>query len=255
MPDSYALDKSTRVPNLTGGNTWSGVNTFDGKSGNSNLAAIGIDEEGYPVATYGVYPSADSTSADNGVKYTSTSKRLTGPSVVIESPLNELNANSTEGYAAGMRISGNLYGDMVYNAIWNDVVDCIEVPENTDLEYGYCYSFDGENYHRSSKYMDTQFIAIHSDSYGYGIGLRNKELKQLKACIAGFVLAYVDKEYKPGTPLTCTENGYLTEMKQEDIERYPWMIVGTFWKPEGSSNLGNSVRNIEVNGRMWVKVR
>lgn len=250
---AYALDKSTVVPDFAGGNTWSGTQAFNGRSGNSSLSAIGIDAEGYPIATYtNTYANAAAVTG-NPTPYTCIIQRGTGPSVIIASHLNEMNANSTEGYPAGLGIADKLYGDAVYNAIWNDMVDCIDVPEDTDLEYGYCYCFDGEKYQKSSKYLDPQVIGIHSDSYGFGIGLKESK-KQLKICVAGFVLAHVDKQYKPGTPLTCTKDGYLTEFKQEDLEKYPWLLVGTFWKPEGSQIWGNSARSVEVNGRMWVKV-
>ena len=78
--------------------------------------------------------------------------------------------------------------------------------------------------------------------------------------VAGFALAYVDKPYKPGTPLTCTENGYLTEIKEEDIENNPHKIIGTFWKEEWKEWWGFKVPQcnehiVEVNGRMWIKIR
>lgn len=49
----------------------------------------------------------------------------------------------------------------VYNAVWNDICDCITVPEDTDLEYGYCYCYDGSTYHKSRSYLEDGFIGIH----------------------------------------------------------------------------------------------
>ncbi len=76
----------------------------------------------------------------------------------------------------------------------------------------------------------------------------------MDVAVAGFVLAYVDKEYKPGTPLTCTENGYLTEIKREDKIEYPERIVATYWKSEPADEWGSNSRKVKVNGRKWVKV-
>lgn len=141
----------------------------------------------------------------------------------------------------------------VYNAVWNDLADCIPVDDECKVEPGYCYCFDGEKYYKSSKYLDEGIVGIDSDTYGMNMG-RKPGLNQMDVAVAGFVLAYVDKEYKPGTPLTCTENGYLTEIKREDKIEYPERIVATYWKSESAEEWGSDSRKVRVNGRKWVKV-
>ena len=101
--------------------------------------------------------------------------------------------------------------------------------------------------------MDEGIIGIDSDTYGMNMG-HKPGLNQMDVAVAGFVLAYVDKEYKPGTPLTCTENGYLTEIKKEDKIEYPERIVATYWKSESAEEWGSESRKVRVNGRKWVKV-
>ena len=141
----------------------------------------------------------------------------------------------------------------VYNAVWNDLADCIPVDDECKVEPGYCYCFDGEKYYKSTKYLDEGIIGIDSDTYGMNMG-RKPGLNQMDVAVAGFVLAYVDKEYKPGTPLTCTEDGYLTEIKKEDKIEYPERIVATYWKSEPADEWGSDSRKVKVNGRKWVKV-
>lgn len=141
----------------------------------------------------------------------------------------------------------------VYNAVWNDLADCIPVDDECKVEPGYCYCFDGEKYYKSTKYLDEGIVGIDSDTYGMNMG-RKPGLNQMDVAVAGFVLAYVDKEYKPGTPLTCTENGYLTEIKREDKIEYPERIVATYWKSEPADEWGSDSRRVKVNGRKWVKV-
>ena len=156
--------------------------------------------------------------------------------------------------SGGLGVQGNIYGSKVWGCVWNDLADCIDVPENTDLEYGYCYCFDGKNYYKSTGYLDDGIIGIHSDTAGFHMGKRENE-KQMNVAVAGFVLAYVDKEYSVGTPLTCKENGILTKLKEEDISKNPHKIVGTFWKAEPNEFWGAEGKEVEVNGRMWVKVK
>lgn len=155
--------------------------------------------------------------------------------------------------SGGLGVAENIWAAAVHNAVWNDLADCIPVDDECKVEPGYCYCFDRERYYKSTKYMDEGIIGIDSDTYGMNMG-HKPNLNQMDVAVAGFVLAYVDKEYKPGTPLTCTENGYLTEIKKEDKIEYPERIVATYWKSESAEEWGSESRKVRVNGRKWVKV-
>lgn len=155
--------------------------------------------------------------------------------------------------AGGILAVGGIKGASIYNAVWNDLADCIPVDDECKVEPGYCYCFDGEKYYKSSKYLDEGIVGIDSDTYGMNMG-HKPGLNQMDVAVAGFVLAYVDKEYKPGTPLTCTENGYLTEIKREDKIEYPERIVATYWKSEPADEWGSDSRKVKVNGRKWVRI-
>ena len=154
----------------------------------------------------------------------------------------------------GIWAAGGIRGNRVYNAVWNDLADCIPVDNDCELTPGYCYCFDGEKYYKSSKYLDDGIIGIHSDTYGMHMGYKDN-CKQMDVAVAGFVLAYVDKEYPAGTPLTCTENGYLTKIEKSDKIEYPEKIVATYWKNESSEYWGGEKDKIKVNGRKWVKIK
>lgn len=155
--------------------------------------------------------------------------------------------------AGGILAVGGIKGASIYNAVWNDLADCIPVDDECKVEPGYCYCFDGERYYKSTKYLDDGIVGIDSDTYGMNMG-HKPGLNQMDVAVAGFVLAYVDREYKPGTPLTCTENGYLTEIKKEDKTEYPERIVATYWKSEPTDEWGSDSRKVKVNGRKWVRI-
>jgi len=154
----------------------------------------------------------------------------------------------------GMGVQGSLYAAQVWGCIWNDLADCINVPEDTELEFGRCYCFDGEKYYKSTKYLDDGIIGLHSDTAGFFMGKKNNK-KQMQVGVAGFILSYVDKVYPTGTPLTCGTDGILTELKQEDLGKNPHKLVATFWKDELNSTWGPEGKEVEVNGRKWVKVK
>ena len=230
------------VTGTTSKQTLTAINTFN----MSSLSSTGMTEEGFCNRTY--------TTSAGSYNYTTKYNVSSGAAVIVQN-------NNTYGSGlvlAGMGVGGDVIGDNVYNAVWNDMVDCIEVPEDTILEYGKCYIYNGKDYIPSTKYLDDGIIGIHSDTAGFYVG--SKQGKCLEVAIAGFALAYVDKVYKPGTPLTCDPNGYLTELKEEDIEMNPHKIVATFWKREWSTWWGFNRPQcddhiVEVKNRMWVKVR
>ena len=154
----------------------------------------------------------------------------------------------------GLGVAGSIYGGAVYGAVWNDLADAIPLGEGDIVEAGYCYGFDGEHYTKTSEYMQQSYIGIHSDTYGFKMGIEEGKEK-LDVAVSGFVLAYVDKEYLVGTPLTCTEGGILTEIKHKDKVEYPEMVIATYWKSEPNDEWGTDTRKVKVNGRKWVKIK
>lgn len=149
--------------------------------------------------------------------------------------------------------TGNIAGHKVFHAVWNDISDAIEVQDDLVPEPGKCYFFDGKEYHLTNQYCQKSIIGIHSDTAGDILGRKGKH-NELDIAIGGFVLAFVDREYEPGTILTSGNNGYLTEMKREDARTYPERIVGTYWKPETEEFWGTEECQIKVNGRHWIKL-
>lgn len=150
--------------------------------------------------------------------------------------------------------NGTFSASWVWGAVFNDLADAIPVGEGDVLEAGYCYGFDGEHYTKTSEYMQKSYIGIHSDTYGFKMG-HEEGKEKLNVAVSGFVLAYVDKEYEVGTPLTCTADGCLTEIKLEDKIKYPERIVATYWKNEPNEEWGPEGKKVKVNGRRWVKVK
>ena len=89
---------------------------------------------------------------------------------------------------------------------------------------------------------------IASDTYGQGVGMGPG---RIPIAIAGWVLAYVDKQYLPGTPLTNDDTGCLTKMSFMEKLKYPERIVATYHKKEVKTH----IENVAVKGRHWVKVK
>ena len=94
-------------------------------------------------------------------------------------------------------------------------------------------------------------LGIYSDTYGMSVGSSAYGTNNsVPVAVAGFALAYVDKEYKPGTPLTVKSKGLLTKAGLFRRIFNKKSIVGYFDRKE-TNDLYVSTH---VNGRSWIKV-
>lgn len=194
--------------------------TFDGSSGVTiSLTGIAAGSESVGALKY------NGTTASNGTFNGSTT-----------SPTNTTRLNY-EGY---------FYASKVYNAVWGDLVDFLEFNSVIDIEYGKAYTRD-KNYNivKTSK-LGQRSIGIASDTYGFAMGDRSIK-NQIPIAVAGFVLAYVDKQYKFGTPLIATKNGMLTKARCIFDKSN---IIAIYDRPETSEKWNNII----VNSRHWIKV-
>ena len=149
--------------------------------------------------------------------------------------------------SGGLGVAKHIYAGAVHNAVWNDLVDCMEVPEDTSLEFGYCYSWEGTSVVKSSR-SSKNCIGIHSNTAGFAMG--EKKTKTIRAAVAGFVLAYTDKSYPEGTPLTWGDDGVLTKCGPLKKILHPERIIATFYREEKEEEW----HNLPVLGRHWVKI-
>ncbi len=152
----------------------------------------------------------------------------------------------------GATASGQFIANRVWNAVWNDIADFQLVCD--DVVFGKCYfdTFDGAKI--CTVRCQKSVIGIATNTFGMAVGQGRYE-KQVPIGISGWVLAFVDKIYEPGTPLTNDEKGNLTEMTLEEKQSYPERIVAIYKKPEYDEFFGVESKKVEVNGRHWVKIK
>jgi hypothetical protein len=147
--------------------------------------------------------------------------------------------------------TSKLSSPKVYNAVYNDIADFLEVEDSAVVEFGYAYAYDGKDHRKTSTYGDPCALGIASDTFGFGVGQKPEGTPQLPLAIGGFVLAYTRESYPPGTPLTSDKDGYLAAADTDLRVSHPERILATFYKEE----TGETWHDIMVAGRHWVKVR
>lgn len=165
-------------------------------------------------------------------------------------------AGSASGWNAGgsdLGISGGSFiATKVWNSVWNDVADFQLL--NDELIAGKCYVDTKDGAMIATKGCQLSVIGVASDTFGFGVGSGANKF-EVPIAVAGWVLAYVDKEYECGTPLTNDANGDLREITIEEKRDFPERIVGIYKKLETQEEFGTEDKKIKVNGRHWVKVK
>lgn len=146
--------------------------------------------------------------------------------------------------------SSTLSATYVANAIWNDIADYLEVDEDLEVIYGRTYTRDPETLKIRLAQKNEPIIGIASDTCGFKVG-RNTDIHQIPIAIGGWVLAYVDNTYKPGTLLKVGDDGILTKATKRDEIFNAFRIAASYDRPEPQE----SWHGKEVKGRHWVKVR
>ena len=126
--------------------------------------------------------------------------------------------------------SGQFKAERVWNAVWNDYADFQKL--NDKLVYGKAYYDTIEGARICTQRCQMAVMGIASDTFGHAVGSGANYGSELPIAVAGWVLAYVDKEYPCGTPLTNDENGNLTEMTLEEKMKYPERLIATYKKKE-----------------------
>lgn len=153
----------------------------------------------------------------------------------------------------GLYTNAEFKAARVWNAAWNDLADFQLLCDK--LEFGKCYYDTKDGAKICNERCQMSVIGIASDTFGYGLGHGANVNKEVPIGVAGWVLAYVDKEYECGTPLTNDEFGNLTAMTKMEKMEYPERIVGIYKRKEMENFWGPEGQKIEVKGRHWVKIK
>jgi len=234
------------VGTITGTGPWSAVLSTPNTTGVVvGSFIIASSNSGGTTVLYGGTPTTVVVTAINpgvSISYTSTGGTT---------PVNGTGTISTVTFSEKLVFDGWFYATKVFNAVYNDIADFIEVDEECDIEFGkvYCMDENGK-YYKSKRFCDNGIIGIASDTYGFGVGSKGSK-KEIPIAIGGFVLAYVDRKYPVGTPLTTGVDGFLQELIESYKLRFPERIVATYWKEEPLEEWNG----IKVNGRHWVKIK
>lgn len=150
-----------------------------------------------------------------------------------------------------------LEGDAVTGAVWNDYAECREADT---IEPGYVLVETGDDSLTKSTERLSPFAGVSSDTWGFSQGETDKAKTPI--AVAGRVLVYPWQDrnnYKPGDCVCAAPEGKVDIMTREEIIQYPDRIVGTVSSVPTYDKWGGGKKAdrepVDVNGRIWIKVR
>ena len=229
------LDLSKYV-DITTKQTISGEKTF-----NDNINASDIDVSGSI--------NASNINIDNNINAGSVNVNgnINASGIDVSDNINasDINVNGN------INANGTITGSMVFGAVFNDYA---EYRECYELKPGLCVCECGDGKLDISKYRLQPGANIISDTFGFAIGQTNK--CQTPIAVSGRVLVYPYENrdsYNPGDAVCAGPDGTISKMTREEIRKFPERIVGTVSEIPNYKYWGTN--NVEVNNRIWIKVR
>ena len=151
----------------------------------------------------------------------------------------------------GIAAKMNIMGYKVLGAVFNDYA---EYRQANKAHPGRCVVEVGDGNMVLSTERLQPGANIVSDTFGFAIG--ETPLAQVPIAVCGRVLAYPfeDKEiYEPGDAVCSGPDGTISKMSREEIREWPDRIVGYVSEIPTYKYWGSD--KVEVNGRIWIKIK
>lgn len=150
--------------------------------------------------------------------------------------------------------NGSVYtsGSVLYGAAWNDYAEYRQ--SNDEIKPGYCVTSNNDGLVAKTTERLQYSEGIVSDTFGFAIGETDK--CKIPLAVSGRVLAYYNgdiADYNAGDPVCAGPNGKVCKMSREEVSMYPDRLIGTVSEIPKYNIWGEN--DIEVNNRIWIKVR
>lgn len=147
--------------------------------------------------------------------------------------------------------AGYLTAVRVYNAVFNDYAEC---RTTIDLTPGHVVVDQDDGSLACSSARLQPGAQVISDTYGHCMG--ETDTAKTPLAVAGRVLVYTyqpRENYHAGMAVCSAPNGTVDIMTREEIRDYPDCIIGIVSEIPQYETWGSN--NVEVNGRIWIKVK
>ena len=141
---------------------------------------------------------------------------------------------------------------VLFGAAWNDYAEYRQTEDI--IEAGRVIIENGDGTLSLSTERLQPGAEIVSDTFGFAIGETDKCKTPVAA--SGRVLAYPNEDrnsYKPGDAVCAGPNGTVSKMTRREIKKYPERIIGVVSEIPTYEVWGQN--NVEVNNRIWIRIK
>ena len=218
----------------------------------SMLAAGTLDPYTFYWTEENLITGDDEEDTNSNLVYQRNAATLTNLTITDTTPSTSINTGSLI-VSGGVGISGDIYANNVYGAVWNDYA---EYRRADSIEPGRVVVENGDDTMSLSMRRLQYGGKVVSDTYGFAIG----ETKNAKTPIAvsGRVLVYTQEDRELfrehiGRPVCTGENGTVSIMSETEEKLYPSAIVGYVSAVPNYSIWEET--DVKVDGRIWIYVR
>lgn len=221
-----------------------------GKDGNVVIGEGSVGSDIQPVyLDKGILKTSTGTVGDDSTPiYLSNGQFVPATNVQTSGEYLPLSGGTITG---NLTVTGNVTGNKVYGAVWNDYAEC-RCAES--VEPGRVVIEDQSGCMKLSTERLQPGANIISDTFGTLIGYTQNTRTPI--AVSGRVLAYPAEDrqsYELGCAVCSGPNGTISKMTREEIKEYPERIIGTVSEIPEYEIWGTGA--ISVNGRIWIKVR
>ncbi len=149
---------------------------------------------------------------------------------------------------------GTVRGAKIYGAVWNDYAEYRQTKE--DIKPGRVVIETGNGDLKLSDRRLQPGANVTTDTFGFAIG--ETEINKTPIAVSGRVLVYpyesIDEFRKHiGGPVCSGPDGTVSIMSINEERMYPSRIIGTVSEIPDYETWGTE--NIQVNGRIWIRIR
>ena len=195
-----------------------------------------------------IYTADLADGATEGIHFYNTS--TTWDTVTAKSGTFYFIANHT-GSVTTLTGSATIQAGTVYGAVWNDYAEFRATKE--EIEAGRVVVENGDDTLSLATERLMPGANVVSDTFGFAIGETETSKTPLAVSGRALVYPYEDRDsYKPGDPVCSGPNGTVSKMTRKEVMQYPDRMIGTVSAIPDYNIWGTG--NVEVNGRIWIKI-
>ena len=168
------------------------------------------------ISAGGASDTIDAATATLAGIVTNTTQTFAGAKTFANTTASTSTTTGAVKIAGGLGVQGDIHANKVYGAVYNDVAEFMY--HNVPSKPGMVMVTRNGKVQPSSGYGQKTVVGVHSDTFGYGLGSADKDLKT-PIGLTGRVNVWVNEKLKEGDLLISGVNGFAAKKRFYDLRK------------------------------------